>query len=182
MPKVKTKSIGQKRKTPTRNQTPIPPSGSEEIQSQSTENIVADPTTIEIETEVLDNSNVQEIELIEPSNIRVYENMSKHMCLRVQVVDLFQSSVEAMHPVLSYLQAIATTSAITTTEHDISAEITSEPFEVKRASISKTQRKTAKAFMQRNIEEQYEWPVDNESKDDALIRNFLRTVICFLAA
>ena len=194
MPKVKAKSIGRKFKTSTTSQPPIPPAGSEETPSRSTENVVDEPTTTEFETEILDNSNVHEMEALGASTTRLYVHMGVRVCMAdvipsstaamqagpsglqaMHMVNVIPSSAAAMQPGPSGLQVMVFTSAIANTANNIPAEIVAEPFEVRLASLIKMERKTAQAFKQQNIEEEYEWPVVNESKDDAVMRKYRNT-------
>ena len=46
----------------------------------------------------------------------------------------------------------------------------SNKFEDKLAYISKMERKTAKAFQEHGIEDEFEWPALDEDRSDSLIR------------
>ena len=171
MPKAKAKSIGQKRKKSTTSETPIPPVGSEETPSQSVENVTDDPTSIYLETGILDTSNVHEMEALEASTRRLYV----HMGVRVCVVDGIPTSTAPMQERASGSTAMVTTPAVENTANNIPAQMVREPFEQRLASLNKKERQTAKTFKQQNIEEDYEWPVDDESKEDALMRKYRNT-------
>ena len=163
MPKAKAKSVGQKRKKSTPNQTQIPSTGSETIPSQSTENIADQPTTTEVEMENLDTSNFEQMDWSDATGIRIYENSSL-------VVDVNLSSGAENQPGPSGLQANAITNPAASTAQQIPEETLIPRFQVRILSLNRMERRTAKAFTEHNIEEEYEWPVQNENKNDALIR------------
>ena len=168
MPKVKAKSVGRKFKRSNDNQAQIPPAGSDTISPQSTEDIEELQTTTEVEMENLDTSNFEEMEVIEATGIRIYENSSL-------AVDVNLSSGADVQPGPSGLQTNAIANPADTTEEQIPEETVAEPFEMTRNDrmqllLSNRERRTLKAFKEHHIEEQYEYPVENESKDDTLIR------------
>ena len=73
----------------------------------------------------------------------------------------------------SGLQHNTITNPTATPEDEIPEENEEVPFEVKLASLNKMERRTAKAFQERGIEEQFEWPLLNENKEDSLLRKHL---------
>ena len=76
MPKAKRKSLGRQFKGSNANQTQIPSQGPDETPSQQNVNIAERPITPDVEMENLDNSNLQEMEWIDSTAIRMNENSS----------------------------------------------------------------------------------------------------------
>ena len=145
MPKAKRKSIGRKFKGGSNaNQVLTPSEEPEEMPSQPNDNIIERLVTTDVEMESLDDSNLE----IDFNNIQ---------------------------PGPSGLQTNVTANSTVSTEQEVPEQIVIEPFELSgndRAQLflSRMERRTVKAFMEHNIEEheeQYEWPVESEHKDDA---------------
>ena len=52
------------------------------------------------------------------------------------------------------------------------SQVATLPFEQRILTLSKKEQKTARAFLNNRIEDQYEWPLSNSSKDEELMRKY----------
>ena len=155
MPKVKRKSVGRQFKgaNPRRAQTPS--QGSKEESSLLADSTVNDPTTAELEMQDLAR-NLSEEENGEVTAIRLFE------------AENTMTSGAENQPGPSGLQQKTIANPAATPEEEIREENEEVPFEVKLRSLNKMERRTAKAFAERGMEEEFEWPLPNETKDDAI--------------
>ena len=51
-----------------------------------------------------------------------------------------------------------------------------EQYKNRMASLKPMERRTAQAFLAQGIEREYEWPLENETKDGAMIRKHFNAV------
>ena len=152
MPKKARKSLGRKFKG---SRETIQSSRSQEDGPLSNEAIVDSQhlEDVPMETSTCDN------EMEEVTNVRIYEHSSL-------VFDYSVASGPNNNPGPSGLDASRQVTSTIQSENVYSAI----SFENKMLSLKKMEQRTARQFQQHGIENEFEWPTENESKDEAYVR------------
>ena len=159
MPKKAKKSIARKYKGSSRSEAEIPTQSQNEP-SELNDGISIAFTTVEAQMDMeIDRSERSEV-----TNVRIYDNGSL-------VLNEPNTPAASPQPGPSGLQYNEmhnpTANVVTMEEPDNSINI---EFERKLLTLPKKERTSAKAFKKLGIEDEYEYPVEGETKEEAVIR------------